>query len=175
MSFYSYIILSRILFDWHLRIFKVLFWFIMCAIAATRVAIATFRALAILNDDEHAQSTINRLHVGYFTGIALVECISAYYLLRKFTSAKRSSRQASLPTALFRHLMRSTEVRVATLALLGTARALTYYSQPESQKASSVASQIDRFLYTMECMFPVILLYVFSPPSLSCRRSVRDD
>ncbi|KAL2751896.1 hypothetical protein ACRALDRAFT_1066356 [Sodiomyces alcalophilus JCM 7366] len=157
MSFYSYIILVRILFDWNLRIFKLLFWSIMCIIAATRVAIATFRAVAILNGDERAQHIINRLHVGYFTAIALVECVSAFYLLRKFTSAKRSSRQASLPTALFRHLMRSTEVRVATLALIGTARALTYYSQPSSQKASSVSSQIDRFLYTMECMFPVML------------------
>ncbi|ROT37857.1 hypothetical protein SODALDRAFT_175679 [Sodiomyces alkalinus F11] len=168
VSFYSYIILVRILFDWNLRIFKTLFWSIMCIITATRVAIATFRAEAILNNDPRAQYIINRLHVGYFTGIALVECVSAFYLLRKFASVRRTSVRASLPTAFFRHLMRSTEVRLAALALIGTSRALTYYSHPSFQRASSVASQIDRFVYTLECMFPIMLLYVILATIVDC-------
>jgi hypothetical protein len=56
-------------------------------------------------------------------------------------------------------LMRSTEIRLATLAVIGFSRAITYSFQTTAQSATTTASQLDRFVYTLECMFPVMLLY----------------
>lgn len=143
-----------------LRIFRMLFWAFMLAILVLRTLIAVYRARGILHPELASRNLINNFHTAYFTSIALVECVSAYFLLRKLASARRSLRQASLHSSIFSHLMRSTETRVATLALIGAARAVTYYFQPSGQRASSVANQIDRFIYTLECMFPVMMLYV---------------
>lgn len=126
-------------------------------IAALRAAIATQRARFILDPELGLQDLINRLHIGYFTAIALVECVTSYFLLKKFASGKKASEQVSLGASLFSHLMHSTEIRLATLALIGTTRAVTYYFQAEQQRATSDASQVDRFVYTVECMFPVML------------------
>lgn len=135
-----------------------MFWFFIAVIVVIRVTITVQRARLILNADLNLQNIINRLHVGYFTSLALVECVSAYFLLRRFASGKKSSQQADLGTGLFRHLMRSTEIRLATLALIGTTRAITYYFQPAAQRATSTAGQVDRFMYTLESMFPIMIL-----------------
>jgi hypothetical protein len=101
-----------------------------------------------------ALRTINSLHIGYFISIALVECLSAFFLLHKFNWAHRFALDASL----FSYLMRSTEIRLALLALVGVTRAVTYSFQTTAQSATTVASQLDRFAYTLECMFPVMML-----------------
>ncbi|RSL66585.1 hypothetical protein CEP54_003693 [Fusarium duplospermum] len=158
LSFYSYIILSRVLRNRQWVIFACLFWIMIVAILAIRVVIAAVRARRILNESTGEQTIINNLHMGYFVLIALLECVSAFFLLRVFGSAKSTSLKAAIKAGLFRYLMRSTEVRLALLAVLGIMRAITYSFQTASQSATDVASQLDRFAYAMECMFPVIML-----------------
>ena len=130
----------------------------MVGILGLRVSIAVLRVGIIRGRNNGTQKLINHLHVGYFVIIATVECISAFFLLRTFHRAKVLSRETAIQTDLMRHLMRSTEGRLALLALLGTMRAITYSFQVSAQSATSVASQLDRFAYTLECMFPVMML-----------------
>lgn len=151
-------ILSRVLRNRSRLTFKVLFWACMVGILGLRISIAVLRVGIIRDDNSGTQTLINHLHVGYFVLIALVECISSYYLLRTFYRAKVLSHETAIQTDLMRHLMRSTEGRLALLALLGTMRAITYSFQVSAQSATSVASQLDRFAYTLECMFPVMML-----------------
>ncbi|KAH8900502.1 hypothetical protein GQ53DRAFT_632965 [Thozetella sp. PMI_491] len=157
ISFYSYAILVRVLRNRDATIFKSLFWALVLIIFAVRVLIVVTRVRAIVTGDLEFQYTLNRLHVGYFISIACLECVSAYFLLRKFASAKKLSMEASLGTGLFRYLMRSTEIRLAALALIGITRAVTYFFQPSLQVATNTASQFDRFVYTFECLFPVVI------------------
>ncbi len=129
----------------------------MLAIALVRIAIAVIRALFILGGDSGHQSTINHLHTAYFPLIALVECVSAYFLLSTFAKANTNSLERAIRTGLFRYLMRSTEVRLTFLAVIGTMRAVTYSFQSTAQSATNMAGQIDRFCYTLECLFPIVL------------------
>ncbi|KAI9810791.1 MAG: hypothetical protein M1826_003451 [Phylliscum demangeonii] len=101
---------------------------------------------------------ISQLHIGYFTGIALVEAWSAFFLLRIFAASHRNSEAVFHRTNIFRELSRSTEVRVACLGLIGITRAVTYSFQTTAQSATSDAGQLDRFITTLECMFPVVMM-----------------
>ncbi|KAH8751798.1 hypothetical protein F5882DRAFT_340026 [Hyaloscypha sp. PMI_1271] len=157
LSFYSYLILTRVLKNRSRVIFLCLFWTIMAVLLTLRIFILASRAKDILEGNTSRQITIDHLHVGYFSSIALVECISAFFLLRKFASARRTSIEASSTSGLFSYLMRSTEIRLATLAIIGFSRAITYSFQTTAQSATTPASQLDRFVYTLECMFPVML------------------
>ena len=112
----------------------------------------------ILEANNSLQHIVSRLHIGYFVSIALVEIVSAVFLLRKFAAARKSSREVASTSGLFGYLMKSTEIRLASLAVIGITRAVTYSFQETAQSATNVASQIDRFVYTMECMFPVMML-----------------
>lgn len=138
-------------------VFITLFWILMAIILVTRMLILSMRVRAMLNVDLDLVSIINYLHMAYFVAIACVECVCAFFLLRKFISAKKRSAEVSLGTGVFQHLMRSTEVRLAALALIGITRAITYFFQPSLQKSTNTASQFDRFVYTIECLFPMIL------------------
>ncbi|KAH7039829.1 uncharacterized protein B0I36DRAFT_419300 [Microdochium trichocladiopsis] len=156
LSFYGYVILARVLPRQEKRIFVPMFWVIVAAIAGCRCAIAAQRVQALVSGSDSLQVIINHLHTGYFICIALLECVTAVFLLRKFGSAKKASQNASIRTGLLRHFMRGTEIRLATLALIGVSRAITYFFQTSLQAASSTASQIDRFIYTLECVFPMM-------------------
>ncbi|KAL2266726.1 hypothetical protein VTJ83DRAFT_6078 [Remersonia thermophila] len=158
LSFYSYLILRRVLRHTSRVVFITMFWSIMLAIATVRVMIAQTRARLILNDDTSLQKTINRLHMAYFPLIALVECLSAYFLLSTFARAKTTGIMTTgTRMGLFRYLMRSTEIRLALLAIIGIMRAVTYSFQVDAQSATHTASQVDRFAYTLECLFPMIM------------------
>jgi hypothetical protein len=161
MSFYSYLILTRVLRQRERMIFKILFWAMMVIILMIRLVILVSRARDIINVSTSEQPLIDHLHIGYFSSIAVVECISAFFLLRKFAQAKRTSLAAAKQGGLFSYLMKSTEIRLAILALIGISRAITYSSQTTAQAATNVASQCDRFVYTLECLFPIIMLYVY--------------
>jgi hypothetical protein len=89
--------------------------------------------------------------------MAIVELLSALLLLRHFSSAFHLTTGGGLRGGLFKHLMRSTEIRVSLLCLIGITRAITYSFQATAQSATTVAGQIDRFVYTLETMFPVIM------------------
>jgi hypothetical protein len=158
MSFYSYFILIRVLTNQSRLVFISLFWTIMTAILIIRILILTSRAKDILAGNTSRQDFIDHLHIGYFSSISLVECISAFFLLRKFASARRDSIHASSTSGLFQYLMRSTEIRLTTLAAIGFSRAITYSFQTSAQAATSVPSQLDRFVYTLECLFPIMML-----------------
>ncbi|KAF4967439.1 hypothetical protein FSARC_5012 [Fusarium sarcochroum] len=158
LSFYSYIILSRVLRGRQWVTFASLYWFMIIAVSGIRIVIAAIRARRIILGLDDDQSLINRLHMGYFILIALLECLSSFFLLRVFGSAKSTSLSAAIKAGLFRYLMRSTEVRLALLAVLGVMRAITYSFQNAQQSATNLASQIDRFAYAMECMFPVMMI-----------------
>ncbi|KAH6705323.1 hypothetical protein BKA61DRAFT_147726 [Leptodontidium sp. MPI-SDFR-AT-0119] len=157
LSFYSYIILARVLHRRDKIIFKVFFWTMMTVLLTLRILILVNRAKDILEGITSRQALIDHLHVGYFSSIALVECISAFFLLKRFATARRTSIEASSTSGLFSYLMRSTEIRLATLALIGFSRAVTYSFQTTAQSATTTAGQLDRFVYTLECLFPVML------------------
>ena len=131
----------------------------MTVILTIRIVILVSRALDNLSNTTDLQDRINHLHVGYFVTIAVVESVSAYFLLRIFAAAQATSAVVYSKSSLFRHLMRSTEIRLTTLALIGITRAITYSFQTTAQSATSTASQVDRFAYTLECLFPVVMLY----------------
>jgi hypothetical protein len=159
LSFYSYAILVRVLQNRQRLVFLVLFWFIMANIGALRITIMATRLKSILAEptDAPLQRLIDHLHVAYFSCIAAVECISAIFLLVTFNHARRISMRAAIQGGLFSYLMRSTEIRLAMLALVGLTRAVTYSFQNTVQSAEGVAGQLDRFAYTLECAFPVIM------------------
>ncbi|KAI1864132.1 uncharacterized protein JN550_009152 [Neoarthrinium moseri] len=157
ISFYSYAILIKLLSHRSRLVFIISFWTIVAAIVVLRLFIMIGRIKIILSPDTEFQRSVNYLHVGYFSLIALLECLSAFFLLREFASARRASIDASLSTSLLQHLMRGTETRVASLALIGVSRAITYVFCPSLPQALTTAGQIDRFIYTMECMFPIMI------------------
>ncbi|AEO56516.1 hypothetical protein MYCTH_92805 [Thermothelomyces thermophilus ATCC 42464] len=159
LSFYSYVLLSRILSGRPWYIFVVSFWTAMLGILTVRVLIAVTRVRYIAGGgrDNGLQNTVNHLHMAYFPLLALLECLSAYYLLTTFAEARSSSLRRASGTDLFHYLMRSTEIRMALLAVIGIMRAVTYSYQSTAQSATNVAGQIDRFAYTMECIFPIMM------------------
>ncbi|OLN81342.1 hypothetical protein CCHL11_08582 [Colletotrichum chlorophyti] len=157
LSFYSYVLLRRILKDTGWRIFNGLFWVICFAITVIRIMIGVSRVRFILRGNTKLQNTVNDLHIAYFVLIASLECLSAFFLLKTFAEVKSTSIRAALRGGLFKYLMRSTEVRLATLAILGTIRAVTYSFQMTAQSATNAASQLDRFAYTLECLFPTVM------------------
>ncbi|KFY63079.1 hypothetical protein V496_04212 [Pseudogymnoascus sp. VKM F-4515 (FW-2607)] len=158
LSFYSYQILIKILQHRDRRVFLACFWSIMAVIVLIRASILVTRALDNFRKSSSMQKLTSDLHIGYFIAIALVECVSSVFLLRVFAAAKESAVVFTWGTSLFRHLTRSTEIRLASLSLIGLTRAITYSFQNSAQKATSVASQVDRFVYTLECLFPVLLM-----------------
>jgi len=157
LSFYSYIILSRILSGKQWYIFASSFWTILLGIITVRILIAVTRVRFIVGSDIDLQTTVNRLHMAYFPLIAVLECISAYYLLSTFAEAKSSMFRRATKLDLFHYLMRSTEIRMALLAVVGIMRAVTYSFQATAQSATNTAGQLDRFAYTMECLFPILM------------------
>ncbi|KPM42933.1 hypothetical protein AK830_g3598 [Neonectria ditissima] len=157
LLFYSYMILQRVLRGVRWRVFAGLFWLLMIGVVITRAVIGVYRVRSILDDNHSLQVIINYLHISYFSFMAILECISAYFLIAVFASARDTSFQAAMKIGLFRYLTRSTEVRVGILAVQGILRAITHSFQTPGQRADNIASQLDRFLYTIFCLYPVLL------------------
>jgi hypothetical protein len=59
---------------------------------------------------------------------------------------------------LFRHLLQSTEIRLASLCCIGILRAVTFSLRTSAQSATTVPGEVDRFAYTLECLFPVVMI-----------------
>ncbi|KAL4912085.1 hypothetical protein BDW62DRAFT_206803 [Aspergillus aurantiobrunneus] len=164
LSFYSYQILVHTLRGTARTVFLCVFWFLLFTISSLRITILVYRVLEIAGGESTIHSAgpyqhqIGHLHVGYFTTIALVESWSSFFLIRLLHNAYRVSPKISSTRLVFRYLLRTTEIRVASLCFIGITRAVTYSSQVTSQSATTVAGQIDRFAYTMECLFPLVML-----------------
>ncbi|KAL7756778.1 hypothetical protein ACKLNR_013771 [Fusarium oxysporum f. sp. zingiberi] len=157
LLFYSYIILKRVLRGTRWRVFMSLFWSGIAGICVVRVVIITFRVRSILAGNEDLLATINHIHIAYFGLIASLECLSAYFLIVLFTSAKTSSAEIARNGGLFQYLARSTEMRVALLALQGTLRAVTHSFKTAGQTAENIATQLDRFFYAVFCLYSMVL------------------
>ncbi|KAI8680847.1 hypothetical protein NCS56_00491000 [Fusarium sp. Ph1] len=157
LSLYNYLILIKIL-DFRSRVvFQACYWAIIVVVSALKLAILYYRIRLLLSPSDDMITLIGRLHIGYFGGIAAAECISAALLLRHFSSAYRTSTVIALRGGLFKYLMRSTEIRVAMLCLIGVSRAITYSFQATAQSATTLAGQFDRFAATLEMLFPVVM------------------
>jgi len=128
----------------------------MTCIVALRFAILACRAQSARQNNANLQGLIAHLHIGYFTLIAVVEIISSFFLIRIFHQAKKSSAEIASRGGLFRYLTQSTELRLATLMLIGISRAVTYSFQ-KTARASDVTGQLDRFVATLECCFPMVM------------------
>ncbi|KAL4868000.1 hypothetical protein BDV12DRAFT_170452 [Aspergillus spectabilis] len=162
LSFYSYIILTHILHRRCRTIFLAIFWTLIVSIVAIRVTIAIGRAIQLAENNYASQDIVSRLHIGYFVAIALLESWSSFFLIKSMAKACRSAPRSSSGggSGIFLYLMRSAELRLAALCFIGISRAVTYSSQKKRQSATTTASQVDRFTYTLECLFPIIMLYV---------------
>ncbi|EXK75960.1 hypothetical protein FOQG_19278 [Fusarium oxysporum f. sp. raphani 54005] len=156
LLFYSYIILKIVLRGMRWRVFMSLFWTGIVGICIVRVVIITFRVRSILAGNNDLLATINHIHTAYFGLIASLECLSAYFLMVLFTSAKASSAEIARSGGLFQYLARSTEMRVALLALQGTLRAVTHSFKTAGQTAENIATQLDRFFYALFCLIDLL-------------------
>lgn len=157
LLFYSYMILKRVLRGVRWRVFSSVFWAGIAGIIIARIAIIAFRVRSVLEGNEDLLRTINFIHIAYFGLMALLECLSAYFLIVLFTSAQATSLQIALNVGLFRYLSRSTEARVAILAVQGIFRAITHSFKTAGQTAENLATQLDRFTYAVFCLFPMVL------------------
>lgn len=158
MSFYSYQILIVVLVHRERAVFLLCFWLLMVLILGIRITIIISRVLDNLEGTIQYQYRIDHLHVGYFASIAIMESISSLFLLRIFLTAKRESSVPQSKRNLFQHLIRSTEIRLASLGLVGITRTVTYTFQVTAQSAKSSVNEVDRFAYTLECMFPILMM-----------------
>jgi hypothetical protein len=136
----------------------ILFWTMILVITLFRCAICVSRVQDILQNSSSKVDFIDHMHIGYFTSIALVEMLSSFFLLRKFFSARAGSAEINSKIGLFKYLTRSTEIRLAVLTLIGITRAITYSFQTTAQSATSTSGQVDRFVTTLECLFPIVML-----------------
>ncbi|KAE8316879.1 hypothetical protein BDV41DRAFT_573383 [Aspergillus transmontanensis] len=130
----------------------------MAAIIGIRVGIMASRAQGLLHGSDTLQHLVAHLHMGYFIAIALLEILSSGLLIKLFRDTHRSSLEFMSTSNILQQLIRTTELRLATLALIGTGRSITYSFQTASQEVTSLAGQFDWFMYTMECLFPFIML-----------------
>nr|BDD69312.1 sterol uptake control protein 2 [Verruciconidia persicina] len=156
LSFYSYIILKHVLENRRWIVFCILFWFFIAAVTSLRLGILVIRIQYILGGSQSSGliETVGDLHICYFVCIASLELLNAFFLLQQFHQA----RQFAVKTGHVSYLLRSTEIRLSLLALIGIMRAVTYSFQATAQSATTVASQLDRFAYTLESMFPIMML-----------------
>lgn len=140
------------------------YWLLIAVVSSFKLQILVHRVQDILQGTLSRVNLIDHLHIGYFLGIASVEGLSSYFLLRKFFSARSTSRDIDSKVGLFSYLMRSTEIRLTLLMLIGITRTITYSFQTTAQAATKASGQVDRFVTTLECIFPIIMLCVSRLP-----------
>ncbi|KAF4426694.1 hsp90 co-chaperone cdc37 protein [Fusarium austroafricanum] len=163
LPFYGYGILVPILCGIERIIFLTIFWGLMVVILFCRLAVVTLDTRYILRNDPspvtlalHSTLT-NRLHFAYFPPIAMAEILSAVFLLMKFRRTLRASKSGGLGGGkLYRYLMRSTEIRVASLAIIGITRSITFSFRLTVGPYRAV-TQIDFFMYILESLYPIIM------------------
>ena len=167
-------ILARVLHSGERMIFMTLFWALILVIVALRSAVLVVDVRFVLEHNisqDQFQTIVRRLGVACFVAIALAECTSAVFLLRRFHSALRLS-SITRGGRLFVYLMRSTEIRVATLACIGITRAATFSSHAVGVGGvKGVANQLDCFVVTLQALFPMVMLQVCPPPFPHTRTS----
>ncbi|OAQ71925.1 hypothetical protein VFPPC_15046 [Pochonia chlamydosporia 170] len=159
LPFYGYAILIYTLRGGKRIIFIALYWVFIFVAIAVRSTVIVFNVLVMTNNISlrHHAAITSRLHIGYFVPIAITECLSAVFLLGQFRAGLRESASSPLgPSKLYPYLMRSTEIRVSMLALIGVSRAITFSFHTIGQE-EGVADQLDIFVYMLQSFFPIIL------------------
>ncbi|OAQ57402.1 hypothetical protein VFPPC_12471 [Pochonia chlamydosporia 170] len=148
LPFYSYMILASALHSAERMVFQALFWTLMLLSVALRCAglVVEVRFIAEQNISADLYKTVTRrLTVAGFVTMALVECTSAVFLLKIFRSVLRSLPSPESSGTLYHYLMRSTEIRVASLALIGVMRAVTFsWYAVGTGGDGGLAGQLDR-------------------------------
>ncbi|PTU18035.1 hypothetical protein P175DRAFT_0534939 [Aspergillus ochraceoroseus IBT 24754] len=129
ISFYSYLIISRILHGRQLMIFLVIFWALILDILGLRITITVYRAMQLARGNLSEQHRISHLHTGYFVSLALLETWSSFFLIKQLARAYLRSPYVSSSRETFLYLTRSAELRLASLFCIGIARAVTYSSR----------------------------------------------
>ena len=133
---------------------------LMLVTLAVRVVITVFDVLSVTDPSSVPQynNTVDLLHIGYFVPIAMMECLTAVFLLRKFRRAWKISQ--TLPAnagMLYHYLTRSTEIRVSSLAIIGIWRTITFSTHTLGHE-NGVAAQFDQFAYMLVTFFPMVML-----------------
>src|SRR5262249_51830369 len=84
LPFYSYFILRRVLSGRERWFFLVAFWLLILGATSQRLSILVYRTLAARFPDRNFVPEVNAHHMGNFACIGAAECLSAFFLLRKF-------------------------------------------------------------------------------------------
>ncbi|OAQ62465.1 hypothetical protein VFPPC_16660 [Pochonia chlamydosporia 170] len=163
LPFYGYLILYYILHGRDRAIFLTLFWVLMLVVIVIRVFVIINLGLFSLTHYislRRFQTITRSLMPIVFVAVALIECITAVFLLRTLRLALLASGKSPLKGGrLVRYLMSSTEIRVASLALIGIARTATYLSQGHELTGgtNTVAIQVDMFIIVLQALFPITM------------------
>ncbi len=154
VTFYSYCILVRLLKGTPRRVFMLGFWLLMLTIVGVRFTLTFYRVE--LSRGRYVFDDLpfwHPLHVTYFAIVTAIETWSAFFLLRTFFAARRLSAHTSVRNKLlFAELIRSTEFRLALLAIIGLLR-LIQWARP-----NNIAAYFDRLSYITCAMFPIVML-----------------
>lgn len=131
----------------------------MVIILAIKTAQSVHSVGDVLGSPAVSLANNNYLLLGYYISITLVECISAVFLLKNFQMVLRTAMaSANRSGGLYRYIMRSTEIRLATMAFIGIGRTITTSVNLFGDKQKQgLATDIDWFIYTIECLFPIVM------------------
>lgn len=134
----------------------------MFIIVFMKVVIIVYTVAYISQSAMYSQDVSNYLHLAYYVAIAAVECMSSVFLVRKFRATLRSPILHPFRISrLFRHLMRSTEIRVTTMVFIGVIRTIRAiinpFGLPQGGVLMLVILELDDFIYTIECLFPIVM------------------
>lgn len=90
LSFYSNIILIRVLHNRRRVVFLSLFWVFMTALIILWLSLLAFRAHIIVTGRQNLQDSclVEHLHIGNFVSLAIIETISAFFLLQIFSKPR---------------------------------------------------------------------------------------
>lgn len=162
LSLYNYLILVHALQGRTRSIYRCIFWILIVAIAVVRISILVLRALEALaaptSGPASLKTPIDFLHIGYFTSIAVVDTYSSMFLIRFLLEAYWSAPAPSPTRSVYIVLLWSAEMRLSSLCFISITRAATYPFHVVAYHAVSVPNQIERFAYTLDCLFPMIFM-----------------
>ncbi|KAJ3216552.1 hypothetical protein HK099_005829 [Clydaea vesicula] len=142
------------------KIYYACFWVVFALVAVFRLMILIRRNQLLNNvfpdDADRIQQEINMYHSFYFCFIALLELVNAVFLVSDIVLLRKESVKASL--SIYNVICKSSEIRASSLVFIGVARAITYLGQQSAQSASNEISQLDRFVYTLEVLYPFVMI-----------------
>lgn len=164
LPFYGYAILTHALIGGERRIFLSLFWTLIFVIVTLSLTALVLNTRFLVEPGSPVSAALVKIGIGYFVSIALAECLSAGFLLRKFRNEHKSAVSSPLSGGkLYCHIMRSTTMRVTVLASIGVSRAVTTALTSKTHKLDdtqyrNVVGQLDMLVYMMSCFFPTVIL-----------------